>query len=799
MPALALLLLSPPVGALGAELPIGFVSHFPLVKHEDDTLPETGASVIIVRAPWALLEPAEGQFEFGMLDEQLAWADRVGVKLVYVLEAGPAHAAGVPWLVEKLQAQGETMAHADGTLTRDPSPFSATYRQYLSQYIHHTVEYLSRHPLRHAVYGYNNGCEWWYPLGNSYGAPAAAAFREDLRQRYGSLQALNDWWGAHFGDWEAIEPPQLSTTGEGTSQSAFVPASAALDVSYCTTEDGHIPVQPGQRLVLGAECSLDPRAGGIAKAEIAWLRPTEPPLPEGQSPLVAISHSALVCGRGQRATLRVEGVAPEGAARAWVLLKSVGAGRVTYHRAVCTDEAGRQLLANPDLDPALGGWQFIPWTAGEPKRLSHEWSAPGEARVTYQPSGRLESGAAHPLAEVYDWFEFRATAMAEFLDWFAAEIKAADPSRPVVTYLTIAFASPFEWDTAQQLGIYVDRVAQRAAHEDVLGMQLAAAAGDYDSVTCAFDMARKYRKPMWAIDLLDFSRGVALGQEGLTRISQSVLQHGGRGIQYYCWWGTPVYNYGELGVPALREMIGTVRSTAATLRGMRPDSSVALVMPRMPLYATLPEPYNDWADFMGWYKLLVRCGVCPDVYTLEELGEARLSRYCAVVVPDCAYLPGPALDALAGLDHGRTRLITSGRFAHRDMSARRVSAAQRPVPDRAFARPVGAFILGETFRHPSPTDTPPRLRCVADDLQWGRPEVARVVRALRAARVPLLLEPGEAPVTAAPFRRGAERAAFVLPDRDWAGTVSVAGESCQVPATGVVCALGSAPLCRSEP
>ena len=795
MPAVALIMLGPCAVASAAELPLGFVSHFPMVRHEDDSLPETGASVVIVRAPWPFLEPTEGQFQFELLDEQLAWADRVGLQLVYILEAGPAHAAGVPWLVEKLQAQGETMVQENGTPARDPSPFSPTYRQYLSRYINRTVGYLRRHKLSHVVYGYNNGCEWWLPLSNSYGPLAAEAFREGLRHRYGDLRALNDRWGTQFAVWEQVEPPRLSLAGMGTSpQGTFVPASATLDVGYCTTEEAHLPVRPGQRLVFEVECETDARLGGAARAEIAWLRAAGPPaLPAGESPLIAINQSAPVCGRGRHATLRVEAAAPEGASRAWLHLKAVGVGKVTFRRAVCTDETGRQLLGNPGLDPALGGWQFIPWTAGERERLTQAWPALGDAWVSYRPSGKLGSGAAHPLAEVYDWFEFRATAVAQFLDWFAAEVKAADPSRPVITYLTFAFASPFEWDYAQEMGIYVDRVAQHAEHEDVLGLQLAATAGDYDSVTCAFDLARKYGQPMWAIELLDFSRGVALGQDGLTRISRAVLQHGGTGIQYYCWWGTPVYNYGELGVPALRDLIGAVRSTANDLGKARPECPVALVMPRMPLYAYLPEPHNDWADFMGWYKLLVRLGVYPDVYTLEELGEAHLSRYGAVVAPDCAYLPGSALEALSRLDHRRTRLISSGRFARRDMSARRIAADRRPGADTALAQPVGALVLGETFRHPSPTDTPPRLRCVADELQLQRPEVAQMVQALRGAGVPLLLEPGEAPVTAVAFRRGGERLAFVVPEREWAGTVRVLGQACEVPPTGAVCRLGGEP------
>ena len=93
-------------GRSPSNLAIGFVSHYPMIKHMDDRLAESGANVVIMRAPWALIEPREGTFEFGMLDEQLELASRQGIKLVVLMEAGPAHAAGVPWLAEKLREAG---------------------------------------------------------------------------------------------------------------------------------------------------------------------------------------------------------------------------------------------------------------------------------------------------------------------------------------------------------------------------------------------------------------------------------------------------------------------------------------------------------------------------------------------------------------------------------------------------------------------------------------------------------------------------------------------------------------------
>jgi hypothetical protein len=763
-------------------IPIGFVNHFPMVKHEDETIRDTGASVILVRAPWPFIEPEEGEFSFALLDEQLEWAYAQGLHLVYVLEAGPAHAAGVAWLIEKLQASGETMAGQDGTPARDPSMFSETYRRYLSRYIRRTVQYLASHRHSEVVYGYDNGCEWWYPLSISYGPLDAAAFTDRLRERYGTLEALNARWGTGFADWGDVTPPQVGVEGGGVlPQGHLVPASASLDACYCTNQESHVPVTPGQKLTFEVECELDNTVGGSAKTEIAWLKADEP------QP-IAIAHSKPIVGESGKGTLRVEAAVPDEAARAWLLMKATGVGKVTFTRVVLRDGAGTQLAPNPGLDPGAGGWHFIQWRAGEAEALEHGWTAPGGPWISYQPSCELASGAAcpYPLAEVHDWLDFRWASVADFLDWFAAEIKAADPERPVVTYLTFSFANPFEWDYTQQMAIGLDYIARAGEHQDVFGMQLASASGDCDSVTCALDMVRKYGKPMWAIDLQDFSRGTDLGAEELTRVSLSVLQHGGSGIQYYCWYGTPAYNYAELGVPALQQMIGQVRSVADDLRGAQVDPQVALIMPRMPLYRFLDEPANDWADFVGWYKVLVRLGVCPDVFTLDELPGADLRRYRAVIAPDCAYLPRAALSALCGLTRSDTALLTSGRFALLDMTGRPIAESERPAPAYSFRRAVGRLVLGETRREPSASNTPPRLVCAEGYPSLDRPECARIAHRLEAAGVPILHPAGDAPVTTVPFRQGRRRLALTLPDRDWSGTVKLDGQRCEVGPLGTL-------------
>ena len=763
------------LAAGAAPMPIGFVDHYPMVSFQEDQVAQTGATVMIVRAPWPFIEPKEGQFDFTILDQQLKWADQQGLKLVYILEAGPTHAAGVGWLVDKLQHEGQTMGDATGKPVRDPSMFSPIYRHYLERYLHTVVGYLAHHPLRHVIYGYNNGCEWWYPMSLAHAPIDIAAYRDRLRQRYIDLAGLNHAWGTSFARWDEVSTPRLEWVGSGLiPQSYMVSAGELSDTCYCTVEGSHIPVKPGQTITLQADCiPSKPTVGGIS-AEIAWLDGEHP------QPMKLDRAFEYPQAAGKPATVKVTAPAPPNARFAWLLAKSLGAGETHFTRISCVDDAGHELAANPDLDPAKGAWHFISWSADSPDAVTHGWTAAHDAWISYDPP----RGRGYSLRQVYDWMDFRSSAVAEMLEWMAARLRETDPSRPVVTYLTFGFANPFEWDYAQQMGIALDVIARGTPSVQVLGMQIAASEGDYDSVTCAIDMVRKYGKPAWAVDLLDFTRGVALGRAGLTRISESVVQHGGQGIEYYCWHGTPIYNYTDLGVPELRRMIEGTKRWAARTDGAAVVSDVALVMPRMPLLRNLPEPANDWADFMGWYKLLVRAGVCPDVYTLEELPSSQLSRYRAIVVPDCAYAPVDALKALAAARKAGVPLVTSGRFAHRDFSAQPLGETGLPTPSRVFIDPVGAQVLGVTHRQPNPTDAPSRLVCSAGWPQPGSAAGLEAVRALQALGVRTLLVPGEAPVTAVPFRAGGSEHAFVLPDADWSGLTRVAGHEVVVPADG---------------
>jgi beta-galactosidase len=169
---------------------------------------------------WSLLEPEEGRFEFGWLDDVLDRLHRGGVRVVL---ATPT-ASPPPWF---------TLAHpdampvtADGTRlwhgSRDTYCAAApAYRAAARRIAGELARRYARHPalaLWHVHNEYGTVC--WCDH-------AARAFRDWLSRRYGrgqaGLDALNESWGTafwsqHYSAWEQVLPPRATQWRPNPSQ-----------------------------------------------------------------------------------------------------------------------------------------------------------------------------------------------------------------------------------------------------------------------------------------------------------------------------------------------------------------------------------------------------------------------------------------------------------------------------------------------------------------------------------------------------------------------------------------------------
>jgi beta-galactosidase len=183
------------------------------VRLEDlDLMKEAGVNFLSVGIfSWALLEPAEGQYDFGWLDEVLDNLAGIGVKVALAT----ATAAPPAWLVRK---HPEILpVTADGTVLgpgsrRHYTPSSAVYRRYAQGITRALAERYKDHPAL-ALWHVDNelGCH----VSEFYGEEDAAAFRVWLERRYGRIAALNAAWGTAFwsqsyGSFDEILPPGVA-------------------------------------------------------------------------------------------------------------------------------------------------------------------------------------------------------------------------------------------------------------------------------------------------------------------------------------------------------------------------------------------------------------------------------------------------------------------------------------------------------------------------------------------------------------------------------------------------------------
>ena len=144
---------------------------------------------------WAFLEPTEGHFDFGWLDRAIQLASDQGLKVVLCT---PTPAPPV-WLTQAhpevlmIDANGRQMQHG----TRQQASWSVpVYREYVAKIVNELGRRYGKDPR---VWGWQLDNELThYGKEPDYGPSSQASFRAWLRQKYGTIEALNRDWGNAF-------------------------------------------------------------------------------------------------------------------------------------------------------------------------------------------------------------------------------------------------------------------------------------------------------------------------------------------------------------------------------------------------------------------------------------------------------------------------------------------------------------------------------------------------------------------------------------------------------------------------
>jgi beta-galactosidase len=234
-----LIFLSPPTPARTApEEPADFFpvavwygggkARAPMLERVDATSPErwgkdldqikaVGFNTVKCWVDWATAEPKPGEFRFENLDLLLRLAEARGLRVVVQLYLDSAP----DWVGERYP-DAQFVDRSGAVIKSQASPgFCIDHpgvRAEIVQFLHALSERANRSP---ALYGWDvwsephviNWAEFPY-LSNPefcFCPSSQARFREWLKAKYATLEALNAAWYRGFERWEQIEPPRGST------------------------------------------------------------------------------------------------------------------------------------------------------------------------------------------------------------------------------------------------------------------------------------------------------------------------------------------------------------------------------------------------------------------------------------------------------------------------------------------------------------------------------------------------------------------------------------------------------------
>jgi len=205
---------------------------------------EAGFNIVrLAEFAWAKMEPTEGRYDFQWLDRVISILHERNIKVVL----GTPTASPPPWLMEKhpeifmVNRNGRRATYGN---RRQYCPSNPVYHDYSRRIVTCMAEHYADHP---ALVGWQIDNEFGM---RCYCPVSARAFQEWLRQRYGSLDKLNEKWGTVFWShvytaWSQIPVP-LKTSGSPNP-------GLALDFARFSS-DAYVDYQRMQMDILRAKC-----------------------------------------------------------------------------------------------------------------------------------------------------------------------------------------------------------------------------------------------------------------------------------------------------------------------------------------------------------------------------------------------------------------------------------------------------------------------------------------------------------------------------------------------------------------
>lgn len=169
---------------------------------------EMGVTIVrVAEFAWHLMEPKEGRYEFGWLDDALTVYRAHQIKVIL----GTPTASPPPWVVRKYP---DTLAVSQEGVRAEPGGrrhycfTSPRYRELSRRIVTAMATHYADHP---AVVGWQTDNEIGGP--RCWCDQCEGAFREWLKGRYGTVEALNEahgtvFWSQTWNDWTEIPIPR---------------------------------------------------------------------------------------------------------------------------------------------------------------------------------------------------------------------------------------------------------------------------------------------------------------------------------------------------------------------------------------------------------------------------------------------------------------------------------------------------------------------------------------------------------------------------------------------------------------
>jgi beta-galactosidase len=157
---------------------------------------------------WSIMEPEEGRFDFSLFDRAIETLARHDVKVIF----GTPTATPPKWLTHKYP---ETLhVFESHEVANDQSRRYTCYNSpVMKRLSHRVVEEIAKHYANNPnIVGWQIDNEMNNENFACYSDSCRRAFREWVRAKYSTLDALNDRWGTRFWsqrytDWEQIDLP----------------------------------------------------------------------------------------------------------------------------------------------------------------------------------------------------------------------------------------------------------------------------------------------------------------------------------------------------------------------------------------------------------------------------------------------------------------------------------------------------------------------------------------------------------------------------------------------------------------